>query len=56
MVYIGIVIIALVISSALFVFGFWIGRCGRRLPAIDDRLPWTMSREAEQSGKRDRRR
>jgi hypothetical protein len=24
--------------------GFWIGRCARRLPIIDDNLPWTLHR------------
>jgi len=32
-------------SSALGVFSFWIGRCARRLPIIDSRLPWTMRRD-----------
>jgi hypothetical protein len=25
-------------------FGFFVGRCARRLPVIDDNLPWTMHR------------
>jgi len=29
----------------LCLFSFWIGRCARRLPIIDDNLPWTMSRD-----------
>jgi hypothetical protein len=24
--------------------GFWIGRCARKLPFIDNNLPWTLSR------------
>ena len=32
-------------SLAVFLFGFWIGRCARKLPIIDDKLPWTMHRE-----------
>ena len=26
-------------------FGFWIGRCARKLPIIDDKLPWTVHRD-----------
>lgn len=33
-----------VCSFALFTFGFWAGRCARKLPVIDDGLPWTLSR------------
>jgi hypothetical protein len=29
-------------SSALGIFGFLIGRCARKLPMIDNHLPWTM--------------
>jgi hypothetical protein len=25
-------------------FGFFVGRCSRKLPIIDDNLPWTMHR------------
>jgi len=25
------------------ILSFWIGRCARRLPIIDDNLPWTIS-------------
>lgn len=32
-------------ALALFVFSFWLGRCSRKLPLIDDHLPWTMSRD-----------
>ena len=29
-------------TSTLCLFSFWIGRCARRVPIIDDNLPWTM--------------
>ena len=33
------------VSSAIMgLLGFWIGRCARRLPIIDDKLPWTLHR------------
>jgi hypothetical protein len=32
-------------ALALFLFSFWLGRCSRKLPVIDDHLPWTMSRD-----------
>jgi hypothetical protein len=32
-------------SFFLCLFSFWIGRCARKLPIIDDKLPWTMSRD-----------
>jgi hypothetical protein len=32
-------------ALTLFVFSFWLGRCSRKLPLIDDHLPWTMSRD-----------
>ena len=25
-------------------FGFFVGRCARRMPVIDDRLPWAIHR------------
>ena len=31
-------------SVVMGLFGFWIGRCARRLPIIDDKLPWTVHR------------
>jgi hypothetical protein len=31
-------------SAIVGLLGFWIGRCARRLPIIDDKLPWTLSR------------
>jgi hypothetical protein len=31
-------------SFILCVFGFFVGRCARKLPFIDDGLPWTLSR------------
>jgi len=36
---------ALVASSfTLGLFGFFVGRCARRMPIIDDRLPWAIHR------------
>lgn len=31
-------------SVVMGLLGFWIGRCARRLPIIDDKLPWTLHR------------
>jgi hypothetical protein len=31
-------------SAVMGLFGFWIGRCARKLPIIDDKLPWTLHR------------
>jgi hypothetical protein len=31
-------------SFAMALFGFFVGRCARKLPIIDDNLPWTMHR------------
>ena len=39
------IIIWLVCSFALCLFGFFVGRCARKLPIIDSRLPWTLSRD-----------
>jgi hypothetical protein len=37
------------VLSACSVFmgllGFWLGRCARKLPIIDDNLPWTLHRD-----------
>jgi hypothetical protein len=38
-------LIMLVCSSGLGLFGFFLGRCARKLPILDDHLPWTMSAE-----------
>jgi hypothetical protein len=38
-------IIWLACSFGLCVFGFFLGRCARKLPIIDSRLPWTLSRD-----------
>ena len=36
---------ALVASSfTLGLFGFFVGRCARRMPIIDEKLPWTVHR------------
>jgi hypothetical protein len=32
-------------SFGLCLFGFFVGRCARKLPIIDSRLPWTLSRD-----------
>lgn len=31
-------------SFAMGLFGFFVGRCGRKLPIIDNNLPWAMHR------------
>ena len=31
-------------SFTLGLFGFFVGRCARRMPIIDDRLPWAIHR------------
>jgi hypothetical protein len=31
-------------SVIMSLFGFWVGRCARKLPIIDDNLPWTLHR------------
>jgi hypothetical protein len=38
-------ILWLACSIGLCLFGFFLGRCARKLPAIDSRLPWTLSRD-----------
>ncbi len=37
-------ILLLACSSIMCLFGFFVGRCARKLPIIDDNLPWTMHR------------
>jgi hypothetical protein len=32
-------------SFFMCLLSFWIGRCSRKLPIIDQNLPWTMSRD-----------
>lgn len=39
------IIILTASSPAVFLFGFWVGRCAGKLPVIDNNLPWTMHRE-----------
>lgn len=34
----------LICSFFLCLFSFFVGRCARKLPIIDDGLPWAMSR------------
>ena len=38
------IILILVLPSIMCLFGFFVGRCSRKLPIIDDNLPWTMHR------------
>ena len=33
-----------VCSLIMGLFGFFVGRCARKLPIVDDNLPWTMHR------------
>jgi hypothetical protein len=35
------------LASSFFMclFSFWAGRCGRKLPIVDNHLPWTMRRD-----------
>ena len=36
---------ALVASSfTMGLFGFFVGRCARRIPVVDDNLPWAIHR------------
>jgi hypothetical protein len=37
-------ILLVICPSALCVFGFFAGRCARRIPIVDDNLPWTIHR------------
>lgn len=32
------------LTPASCLFAFLVGRCGRKLPFLDDRIPWTMRR------------
>ena len=36
--------VSLIISFSLGIFGFFVGRCARKLPVIDDKLPWAIHR------------
>ena len=41
----GIYVLLLVACSSIMgLYGFFVGRCARKLPIIDNNLPWTMSR------------
>ena len=40
----GLTDLALLLDFAAGLFGFFVGRCARRLPVIDDNLPWTLHR------------
>jgi len=44
----GIYALLLSCSLALGLFGFFVGRCARRLPIIDDNMPRAMHRTAMQ--------
>jgi hypothetical protein len=37
-------LVSMLISFSLGIFGFFVGRCARKLPVIDDKLPWTIHR------------
>jgi hypothetical protein len=37
-------VLLLTCSFTLCVFGFFVGRCARKLPILDDKLPWTVHR------------
>jgi hypothetical protein len=37
-------VLLLACSSILCVFGFFVGRCSRKLPILDDNLPWAIHR------------
>lgn len=37
-------VLLLACSFTLCVFGFFVGRCSRKLPILDDNLPWTLHR------------
>ncbi len=36
-------LILIACSSILGLFGFFVGRCARKLPVIDNHLPWALS-------------
>jgi len=44
MIVVTYIILGLAYSFSLGLFSFWAGRCARKLPIVDDKLPWTMSR------------
>jgi hypothetical protein len=39
------IIVSTTCSALLCLFSFWVGRCSRKLPTIDNNLPWTISRD-----------
>lgn len=44
-------------SFTLCIFGFFVGRCARKLPILDDNLPWAVHRSqipGEECGARQR--
>lgn len=44
MVFVIYAAVLLAASFAVGIFGFFVGRCSRRLPIIDDNMPWAMHR------------
>ena len=46
------VIIWLVSSVILCLFGLFVGRCARKLPVIDDKLPWTIYHRSDDANTR----
>jgi hypothetical protein len=37
-------VVAVAMSLVMGLFGFFVGRCARKLPVIDDKLPWAIHR------------
>jgi hypothetical protein len=37
-------ILMMAFSLTLCLFGFFVGRCARKLPILDENLPWTLHR------------
>jgi len=44
MITLSLVLILPVSSVIMGLLGFWVGRCARKLPIIDNNLPWTLHR------------
>jgi hypothetical protein len=42
-------------SVGLCLFGFFVGRCARKLPIIDSKLPWTLGRDQVMSSDENRK-
>ena len=44
-------LLIIICSFGLGLFGFLLGRCARKIPIVDNRMPWTMSAgEAQRHG------